>query len=237
MKKILFVLPIVALLAAGCNQVGQTTVQTPVVKQSTTTPTTTPVMKSVSPTSGPADTTTVTVSGTGFTTSSNSVYLSATPYFDSSNNFGLLVAKVGSSDTRTLKFIIPSSIPNNGGNSLINPGTYTLTVVNANGISDHATFTVTPSMATSCVVNSFTASPLKVQAGGTATLSWSSNNCMNIVIEGTGLSSLRKGVDSSGNMTVSPTAYPESSTTYTIEAHDKTGTGVVTKSVTVEVNQ
>jgi hypothetical protein len=147
-----------------------------------------------------------------------------------------LIATVESSDTHTLQFIIPSSIPSGGGNSLINPGTYTLTVVNANGSSNHTTFTITPSMATSCVINSFTASPLTVSTGGTANLSWDTNNCTNIYISDTGLSTFNKQVGSSGSMSVSPTAYPQSSTTYTIEAHDATGTGVMTKSVTIVVN-
>lgn len=265
MKKLLFVFPIVALLAAGCNSTQQASVQTPVVQQPAPVPTTTavnihgstqqptptpktapqvaktpapvttaPAIKSINPTSGPANTT-ATISGTGFTTSNNSVYLSASSYFGSSNNFGLLIATVRSSNTYTLQFIIPSSIPNGGGDSLINPGTYTLTVVNANGASNHTTFTVTPSMATSCVINSFTASPLTVPTGGTASLSWSTNNCTNIYISDTGLSTFNTQVASSGSMSVSPTAYPQSSTTYTIEAHDATGTGVITNSVTVVV--
>ncbi len=265
MKKLFFVFPILVLLAAGCNSTQQANVQTPIAQQATPVPTTTanihgsaqqptptpkttpqvtktpapvtaPIINSINPTSGPADATTVTMSGAGFTTSNNSVYLSASSYFGSSNNFGLLIATVNSSDTHTLKLIVPSTIPSGGGSSLINPGTYTLTVVNANGASNHTTFTVTPSMTTSCVINSFTASPLTVPTGGTSSLSWNTNNCTNIYISNTGLSTFNKKVDSSGSMIVSPTAYPQSSTTYTIEAHDATGTGVITKSVTVMVS-
>ena len=201
----------------------------------------TPAINSINPTSGPADTTRITMSGNGFTASNNAVYLSAVlpSYFDSfpsSTDFGLLIAKIGSSDTHTLQFIIPSSIPDGGGTSFINAGTYTLTVVNANGNSNHTTFTVTPSKATSCVINSFTASPLTVPTGGTSSLSWNTNNCTNIQISNTGLSTFNKQVGSSGSMSVSPTAYPQSSTTYTIEAHDATDTGVATNSVTVMVN-
>ncbi len=258
MKKLLFVFPIVVLLAAGCTssyQVSTNPGPTPVTQNinPTTAPTptespaavptqapkntsiktlTAPIIDSINPASGPADKTIITISGAGFTSIDNSVYLSASSYFGTSKDFGLLVAKLNSADNKTLQFTIPSSIPSGGGNSLINPGTYTITVVNSNGASNHKTFTVTASMANSCVINSFTASPLTITSGENATISWDTKNCMNIYISNTGLVTFNKHVDSIGNMTVSPT----SATTYSIEAHDVTGTGVIAKSVAVKVN-
>ncbi|MCX6011810.1 MAG: IPT/TIG domain-containing protein, partial [Chloroflexi bacterium] len=109
-----------------------------------TTPTAQPTITRLTPSSGPIGTS-VTITGTGFSTTANTIKFSSYSFFDvpSSNN------------GTTLTFTVPSQIWNNcrstdymcfqtqpAARTTI-PGTYNVTVTNTNGTSNEVEFTVT----------------------------------------------------------------------------------------------
>jgi hypothetical protein len=106
---------------------------------------------------------------------------------------------------------------------------YTLTATNASGISATATAQVivtgAPSPPASVpVVNSFTASPPSISAGGSATLSWNVSNATSVTID-PGLGTFA----SSGSTLVSPVA----TTTYILTATNAAGSTTDTTQVIV----
>ena len=109
--------------------------------KSTVTPATTPTISSVIPSSAIAGTI-VTIYGTGFTASNNSVLLSG-------SLSGSIAKNLSSSNGTTLMFTMPNSIGPNCFNQTICPdwvailqaGTYNLSVENTNGTSNTVSFT------------------------------------------------------------------------------------------------
>jgi len=102
-----------------------------------------PVISFLTPASGPIGTS-VTLTGTGFTPTGNSITIGSTPN---------AVINVPSSDTRTLSFSIPSQLCNQLSGSAVclplQPGTYPFSVTNTNGTSNTVQFTVTSSFKSS----------------------------------------------------------------------------------------
>ena len=99
--------------------------------------------------------------------------------------------------------------------------TYTLTATGSGGsVSQDVTVTVN---AAAPVIDSFSANPTTIDAGGSSTLSWNTTNATSCTINGSSVA-----VD--GSMTVSPTA----TTTYTLTATGDGGS--VSQDVTVTVN-
>ena len=97
-----------------------------------------PVIASIAPTAGPIGTW-VTIVGSGFTASNTVNFQSAMRPFPAGS-------PVGSSDGTTLRFQVnpcPSYSPACP-YAFVPPGDYDVSVSNANGISNHVTFTITP---------------------------------------------------------------------------------------------
>ena len=169
MKKLLLVLPIFALFAAGCNVPQQassvqipspTQTQAPVVQNSnlpsatpspaaTLSPTQTPTpvpsssihINSLIPTSGPVGTR-VTVTGSGFTPTGDMVNFSS----------GTLTNISSSANNTTVTFSVPESVGPScpPGKAcpmfmlVVTPGTYSVSVTNGNGATSNTLpFTVT----------------------------------------------------------------------------------------------
>ncbi len=103
--------------------------------------------------------------------------------------------------------------------------TYTLTATNTAGsVTRQVTVTVAAAPAAVPVINSFTASPTSITAGGSSTLGWSVTGATSISIAPGAPS-----VPASGSATCSPA----STTTYTLTATNSAGS--VTRQVTVTV--
>lgn len=103
--------------------------------------------------------------------------------------------------------------------------TYTLT---AFGASSNATaeVTITVASANDPVITGFTAQPLAIVAGGSTTLSWSTQNVSTVDID----NGVGTGLQANGTIQVSPAQ----SITYTLTAHGTSGTDI-TESVDVTV--
>lgn len=103
---------------------------------------------------------------------------------------------------------------------------FVMTATNAAGsVTSSVTVTVTGSAPSSVpVINSFSASPISIVAGGLSTLSWNVSGATQVVISGLGT------VNSVGSQTVSPAA----TTSYTLTAMSSGGSWI-TQSVVVTV--
>ncbi|MBK7473292.1 MAG: hypothetical protein IPI73_24320 [Betaproteobacteria bacterium] len=105
-----------------------------------------------------------------------------------------------------------------GGSTGVSPGmttTYTLTATNASGTRQaQATVKVNPVAAP--VINSFTATPGSIGAGGSSTLSWSIANATSAAID--------NGIGSVSAVSGSTGASPIATTTYTLMAANAGGT-------------
>ena len=110
------------------------------------------------------------------------------------------------------------SIGATGGSTSVSPGmttTYTLTATNASGVRQaQATVKVNPPAPP--VINSFTATPGTIGAGGNSTLSWSIANATSAAID--------NGIGSVNAVSGSTGASPIATTTYTLMAANAGGT-------------
>jgi len=100
--------------------------------------------------------------------------------------------------------------------------TYTLTATNSAGST---TASVTVSILTLPIINSFTASPATIGTGGSSTLGWSTTGAASVAITPGSFTS----VAASGTTSVSPAA----TTTYTLTATNTAGSVTATVTVTV----
>ena len=110
--------------------------------------------------------------------------------------------------------------------ALFNNTAYTLTASGVNTVNQSLTVTVNPIVQNNCVINSFTANPTVISAGGNSTLSWTTSNCTNVTISIPFLGA--QPVNGSLN-----TGALSNTTSYTLSA---SGVNTVNQSLTVTVN-
>ena len=192
--------------------------------------------------------TSVTITGTGFTSTGNTIH------------FGPgAIQNVSSTNGTTLTFTVPSTLTGgcSAGSGMacamyiatISPGTYSVSVTNANGTSNTVTYVVTGTgtVSTSTVPTvTLVASPTSITSGQSSTLTWSSTNatyCSGNGFSTTGGTAYPLSVSSNvasgimipasptnGSVTVTPTQ----TTTYSIYCTDgKTVSAVSSATVTV----
>jgi len=102
--------------------------------------------------------------------------------------------------------------------------TYTITVTSNDCAAQTATQSVTVTVSSCPIIDSFTASPSNVVAGGSSTLQWSTSNAAQVLLNGS-------PVSASGNLTVTP----NTTTTYRLTAVSSNGTCNVERLITITV--